>query len=504
MKKRLFLSGLIIAACLQLVALPPKREFRGVWIATINQLDWPSLPGGSANNQKQELIRMLNLLEKMNFNAVFFQVRPAADAFYQSETEPWSFWLSGEQGKAPDAGWDPLAFIISECHKRGMELHAWFNPFRVSQNHSITLSPRNIALREPSWVVDYDNKRFLDPGLPEVRRYLNGVVAEVVTKYDVDAIHMDDYFYPYPSISLPFPDTSSFRQYNRGYDPSRIDDWRRENVDSIIFTLNQTIKKIKPQVKFGISPFGIWRNQDKDPLGSATKAALTNYDHLYADVMKWQKNGWVDYLVPQLYWEFNHPAADFNILAQWWDKQAYGRHIYLGHAAFKTVEAAGTAWNNPNEVPDQVKLARHLKNVSGSAFFRMQHLEMNAGGYADSLLSNYFTTRALLPVMPWLDRKVPNPPSRFKLSKGILKWEFSEKLPASDDTLGYLIYYSNNKKGFNRNNPEYLVAYTTDLSYELTDYPGQEDAPVYLWLTTLDKQHNESRPIGPVKYKTKQ
>jgi uncharacterized lipoprotein YddW (UPF0748 family) len=482
-------------------ALPPKREFRGVWIATVNQLDWPSVPGAPANEQQQELLKMLDKLEQLNFNAVIFQVRPSADAFYRSETEPWSHWLSGEQGKAPDQGWDPLEFIIKECHLRGMELHAWLNPFRVSQSNSMVLSPSNIANRYPEWVIQYDNKKFLDPGIPQVRQYLTSVVSEIVSRYDVDAIHMDDYFYPYPSVNATFPDTASFRQYNRGFSTGKIEDWRRENVDSIIHSLSLTIKKIKPMVKFGISPFGVWRNSDIDPKGSATKAAITNYDHLYADVIKWQKNGWTDYLIPQLYWEFNHPAADFKILSHWWEKHSYNRHIYIGHAAYKALEAAGTAWNNPDELPRQIKESRAQRSVQGSVFFRMQHIERNANGISDSLANNYYRTRALLPNMSWLDRRIPNAPGRLRFVRGAIRWDYSKKIPASDDLLGHLIYYSKNKKSFNRNNPNFLVGFTPGNSCELNQLNLETGETLYLWVVALDKRHNESKPVGPVRIK---
>jgi len=502
MRRTVFLLLLFLFFLYQAKALPPKREFRGVWIATVNQLDWPSVPGAPAKEQQQELLRMLDKLEQLNFNAVIFQVRPSADAFYRSNTEPWSHWLSGEQGKAPDQGWDPLEFIVKECHLRGMELHAWLNPFRISQNHSFTLSPLNIASKNPDWVVQYDNKKFLDPGIPQVRQYLCSVVAEIVSRYDIDAIHMDDYFYPYPSqTKASFPDTVSFRLYNRGVPPERIEDWRRDNVDSIIFTLNQTIKKIKPQVKFGISPFGVWRNHDNDPAGSATKAAITNYDHLFADVIKWQKNKWTDYLLPQLYWEFDHPAASFKTLSQWWEKNANKRHIYIGHAAYKALEATGTAWKNPDELPRQIRESRGHGNIQGSAFFRMQHIELNANGISDSLANNYYKTKALLPTMPWIDRKIPNPPGKLRFVRGTIRWDYNKKVPASDDLLGHLIYYSNDKKSVNRNNPHNLVGFTPTNFCELNQLKLENSETIYLWIVALDKHHNESKPIGPVRIK---
>lgn len=499
MKIRFVILSALLFTMVQVNAVSPKREFRGAWIATINQLDWPSTPGASAISQQGELIKMLDNLERLNFNAVIFQVRPAADAFYHSKTEPWSHWLTGKQGESPESDWDPLSFMVEECHKRGMELHAWFNPFRISQGNAYSLSEKNIAKRHPEWVVEYDHKQFLDPGIPEVSGYLDSVIAEVVTNYDIDAIHLDDYFYPYPSGNTEFPDTASFRQYGSNFDNKG--NWRRSNVDRIVESLGRTIKTVNPKMKFGISPFGVWRNLEQDAQGSKTTAALTNYDNLYADVIKWQENKWIDYLMPQLYWEFGHPAADYATLCKWWAEHAYGRHIYVGLAAFKASEAAGNAWKYPDEIPNQTKMARDMKGINGCAFFRMQHLDANPNGLSDSLATSLFDKKALLPSMPWLDRTPPATPSKVKIKKGKLEWDYSSKQQLKEPNAGFMIYYSTSSKKVNRNNTKYLIGYTPTNSFELYKMPDINEDIVYFWVTAIDKLHNESAAVGGAKFK---
>jgi len=479
----------------------PKREFRGVWIATVNNIDWPSKPGLSAEAMQKELIEILNRLDELHFNAVIFQIRPAGDAFYISATEPWSVWLTGEQGKAPMKNWDPLKFMCDECHKRGMELHAWMNPFRITQNLAVTLSERNVAKRHPDWVLNYGNKLYLDPGIPDVRNYLNNIVGEVVRKYDVDAIHFDDYFYPYPIPKENFPDTMSFRKYGSKYSAEQIADWRRENVDLIIQSLSTTIKKTKPTLKFGISPFGVWRNQSTDPKGSATTGNTTNYDHLYADVLKWQEKGWIDYLIPQIYWEFGHQTADYETLAKWWNEHTNDRHMYIGHALYKAAERSNAAWENENELPNQIELARSLENISGSSFFRERFLDLNPGGFTDKLKTDVYAQKALLPTMPWLDKLQPNPIGNAKIKKDVIELSYSKKQPRSRDQAGLLIYISDSKKSVDIENPENMILFTQRTKLRLSDIKIKNPGRYYLWFTTIDRQHNESEPVGGLKIK---
>ncbi|MBN1925177.1 MAG: family 10 glycosylhydrolase [Prolixibacteraceae bacterium] len=484
---------------------PTKHEFRGIWIATVNNLDWPSSPGISVEQMESEMLNMLDLLEELNFNAVIFQVRPAADAFYHSDTEPWSKWLTGTQGNPLPENWDPLSFIIEECHNRAMELHAWMNPFRVSMDTIMPFSPQNIANRHPDWVLTYGNKRYLDPGLPEVRDYLNNVVKEVVSKYDIDAIHFDDYFYPYPIPGTDFPDTISFQKFRRNYQPEDIKHWRRENVDLIIEMLSNTIKIKKPHVKFGISPFGVWKNYDeKDELGgSVTSAGNTNYDNLYADVLKWQRLGWIDYLIPQLYWEIGHPAVDYITLCNWWNERAFGRHIYVGHALYKLSEGSSTAWKNEQELPEQVLISRKMKKVKGNAFFRMRYLMGNPLEIQQKIRSRLYTHKAMLPAMPWIDIQPPEVPFKvkprgfFKINKLFIKYKY--KINPDKDLLGYMIYYSTSRDLVNTKTNENLIGFSRDQLIDIWKYEFPVKGPIHLWVTAIDKHHNESTPQGGLK-----
>lgn len=490
-------------------AQAPKREFRGIWIATVNNIDWPSKPGLPVQQQKQELIDLLNTLDELNFNAVIFQVRPAGDAFYQSQSEPWSYWLTGEQGKSPEQSWDPLKFIIEECHNRSMELHAWMNPFRLSQNLTTEYSSKSIAKRHPEWVVTYGNKQYLDPGIPDVRKYLLNVVSEIVRKYDVDAIHFDDYFYPYPIAGQAFPDEKTFQMYPWGYNSSQIDQWRRDNVDMIIESLNKTIKSIKPQLKFGISPFGVWKNYDeKDEIkGSVTSAGNTNYENLYADVIKWQQKGWIDYMIPQLYWEIGHPSVDFITLANWWSERSFGRHVYVGHALYKSIEGTTPAWQNEEEIPEQIMITRRMKNMDGSAYFRMKYLQMNPHNFKNRLQNDIYKEKALLPTMEWLDNTPPNTPKKVK-AKGLFKTKelivkFDKKIPESKDQLGFLVYQTKEEKKVDTTNNKQIVGFIRKNEIDIAELNLKLKGKSFLWMTVIDKQHNESKPIGPIKINIK-
>ncbi|MCK4992803.1 MAG: family 10 glycosylhydrolase, partial [Bacteroidales bacterium] len=285
-----------------LSAQSPKREFRGVWVATVANIDWPSEPGLSTYEQQHEILDIVDMHKKNGINAIILQVRPTADALYSSELEPWSGFLTGEQGKAPDPFYDPLEFWIREAHKRGMELHAWFNPYRINVDTADFLSGSHIIHKHPEWLFSYGGRFYFSPANPGVWNFVREVVVDVVRRYDVDAIHFDDYFYPYRIENQEFPDSLDFARYGGKFYPDRLEEWRRHNVDTIIAMLGAAIKEEKPWVKFGISPFGVWRNRSEDERGSETTAGTSNYDGLYADVLLWQQKGWIDYLMPQLYW----------------------------------------------------------------------------------------------------------------------------------------------------------------------------------------------------------
>lgn len=377
----------------QQVTESPKPEMRAVWIATVDNIDWPSQPTLSSAQQKNDFIRLLDMHQRNGINALIVQVRPSSDAFYPSPFEPWSQWLTGKQGQAPVPYYDPLEFMITETHKRGMEFHAWMNPYRAVFNiyHS-SIAPNHITRIHPEWFLTYGDKRYFDPGNKQAQEYVANVVRDVVKRYKVDAIHFDDYFYPYPLPGKVFPDFSSYMKFGNGM--SR-DDWRRSNVDSIILKLHNVIKQENKDCQFGISPFGVWRNADKDPNGSNTKAGPTNYDFLYADILLWLKNSWIDYVAPQIYWEIGHKAADYDVLVDWWSKNTFGKNCYIGLGMYKA--GSNKAWKEKSQLPRQIQKIRNTPNIHGMAFFSSKSLEKNLNGWGDSLRLNYFRLPAPTP-----------------------------------------------------------------------------------------------------------
>lgn len=367
----------------------PEKEFRGAWISTVFNLDWPSKKGLGIEQQKQEYIQMLDGLKSTGINAVIVQVKPAADALYPSKHAPWSEYLTGTQGKSP--GYDPLEFMIEETHKRDMEFHAWFNPFRVttSSNKTDKLAANNPAKLHPEWILEYDNKLFLNPGIPEVRQYVKNTVLEVVKNYDVDAVHFDDYFYPYPGSGKgEIPDQSTYKPYKGAY--PNIEDWRRYNINAFIKDVSISIKNTKEDVKFGISPFGVWRNSSKTPKGSDTSASITSYDSIYADTRYWVHAGWIDYITPQIYWNVGFKPACYEKTLKWWVQELEDKPVdlYVGHA----LQKIGTEgpWANPDEVPNQILMNRKYDTVKGSIHFRAKYLLENHLGFKDRLRDDLY------------------------------------------------------------------------------------------------------------------
>ena len=378
------------------------HEFRAVWIATVDNIDWPSKKGIPVDSQKAEFIRILDLHKSNGMNAVIMQVRPATDAFYPSPYEPWSEWLSGVQGKPPSPYYDPLQFMITETHKRNMEFHAWCNPYRADFSiGKASIAPSHITRLHPQWFLDYGGKKYFDPGNKEAQAFVIEVIRDMTERYDVDAIHFDDYFYPYRIAGKEFPDSVSFQQ-----DGNKLakDDWRRSNVDSVIVGLSRMIKQTKPWVKFGISPFGVWRNSDQDPMGSNTKAGQTNYDDLYADILLWLKKDWIDYVAPQLYWEFGHAAAPYEVLIDWWSKHSYGKHCYIGLGIYRA--GSSDVWKDSTLIPRQIELLRNTPNIQGMIFFSSKTFNKNPNGWNDSLRLHYFKEPALIPEMEWMPKRI--------------------------------------------------------------------------------------------------
>ena len=484
--------------------VPPKRELRGVWIATVENIDWPSARNLSPEQQRREYIKLLDAQQRNGINAVFVQIRPASDAFYQSSLEPWSKWLTGQQGKAPNPAYDPLPFLIEEAHARGMEFHAWFNPYRATMD-TLTrrLAPTHPYRQHPEWFIRFAGKLLYNPGLPEVRQHINRVILDVVRRYDIDGVHFDDYFYPYPEARHTIHDEAAFARFNPNSLP--LPDWRRQNVNLLIRDLHDSIQSTKRWVKFGISPFGVWRNQTTDPNGSATQA-FQGYDGLYADALEWVRQGWVDYLLPQLYWSTNFKVARYPVLVEWWARNANGRHLYIGHGAYRMLEKgrADTTWHNPRELPRQIRLNRTFPaEVGGSVFFSAKSLMSNPLHTTDSLRQNLFRYPALVPTMPWLDAVPPRPAPSLTLTAAlptnVLTWQPAPAASDGDRAAYYVLYRFGEGETPTPNDARRILAVVRPrpgglLAY--TDTTARAGRAYAYYLTSVDRLHNESRPVS--------
>ncbi len=378
MKKFVFLAIIIICVMLSPQVLAASSEMRGVWISSVYNLDFPSEPTVSVSKMMSEIDDIIKECAKMGFNAVFLQVRPSSDALYASDYFPWSSYLTGEQGRAPDNDFDPLEYWVEKCHENSMELHAWINPYRITKNGDAeyaSLSTDNPAVLHPEWIVKYtDGNYYYDPAIPEVRRLVTDGVRELLENYDIDGIHMDDYFYP----GADFDDTARYELYNNG-EFSDISDWRRNNVNILVESLHKTVHSVKSDAVFGISPIGIWDNISTNPLGSNTSGKAA-YSSQFADSVKWVKEGWVDYLAPQIYWEFGNKAADYETLANWWNDifENSRAKLYIGLADYRCTDAAeNSVWYNGAEIERQIKFNTNLKNVCGEIHFRYKMINEN-------------------------------------------------------------------------------------------------------------------------------
>lgn len=468
---------------------PVKREFRGAWIQCVNG----QFLGMSTQKMQQTLLYQLDELKKDGVNAIIFQVRPECDALYQSNIEPWSRFLTGKQGQAPQPYWDPLQWMIEQCHQRGMELHAWINPYRAKTKNTTQLANNHVAIKHPDWVFAYDGLFILNPGIPDNRNYICQVVEDILKRYDVDGLHIDDYFYPYPAAGQNIPDQRQFQQYNNGF--SNINDWRRDNVNLFVKQLGETIRKTKPWVKFGVSPFGIYRNKKSDPhIGSNTNG-LQNYDDLYADVLLWVNNGWIDYCVPQIYWEIGNKAADYQTLITWWNKYAGARPLYIGEDVERTVKHPDP--NNPRSHQLGIKRQLHaqMKNVKGTVLWYAKAVVDNTGNYGTALRNNYWRYPALQPLMPFIDSKAPKKPKRLKpimTEDGmVLFWTAPSGKKWGDQPHQYVVYRFAKGESVNINDPKHIVAVTKQTFFRLPDAGGQRFTYV---VTTLDRMSNESKP----------
>lgn len=469
----------------------PKREFRAAWIQSVNG----QFRGMPTEKLKQNLIGQLNSLQKAGINAIIFQVRPEADALYASRLEPWSRFLTGVQGKAPEPYWDPMQFMIDECHKRGMEFHAWINPYRTKTTLKSELAPNHVCNVHPEWFVTYGDQLYFDPALPESRRHICMVVSDIVSRYDVDAIHMDDYFYPYPIKGKDFPDDASFARFGGGF--SNKGDWRRSNVNVLIKKLHETIREIKPWVKFGVSPFGIYRNESSDPLGSKTKG-LQNYDDLYADVLLWAREGWIDYNIPQIYWHIGHPVADYETLVKWWARNTENRPLFIGQSVMNTVQNADPKNPSINQLPRKMALQRAYQTIGGSCQWPASAVVENAGKYRDALIAEYHKYPALPPVFDFMDNEAPAKVRKMKpvwTEDGyILFWTAPKYKEEMNRAVQYVVYCFNDKEKVNIDDPSHIVAITRDNFYKL---PYEDGKTKYRYVVTaLDRLHNESKSVG--------
>ena len=495
LRKLILLLALFLAtgvgAQIQQQSPYPKREFRGAWIQAVNG----QFRGIPTEKLKQTLIDQLNSLQGAGINAIIFQVRPEADALYASQLEPWSRFLTGVQGQAPSPYWDPMQFMIDECHKRGMEFHAWINPYRVKTSLKSELSANPLYNIHPEWFVTYNNQLFFDPALPESRRHICMVVADIVSRYDVDAIHMDDYFYPYPAKGMDFPDDASFARYGGGF--TNRADWRRSNVNILIQKIHETIRGLKPWVKFGISPFGIYRNEKNDPLGSKTNG-LQNYDDLYADVLLWARNGWVDYNIPQIYWQIGHPAADYETLVKWWAKNTENRPLFIGQSVMNTIQNADPKNPSMNQLPRKMALERAYQTIGGSCQWPASAVVENAGKYRDALVQEYHKYPALVPVFDFMDDKAPGKVRKVKkvwTEDGyMLFWTPPKAKDEMDRAVQYVVYRFGDKEKVNIDDASHIVAVTRNNFYKL---PYKDGKNKYRYVVTaLDRLHNESKSVS--------
>lgn len=488
----ILLTFLLLWPCVTAQNLLPKREFRGAWIQIING----QFEGMSRDQMQANLTHQLNVLQQCGINAIMFQVRGEADAMYPSPYEPWSRFLTGRQGTAPNPYWDPLAWMITECHKRGMELHAWINPFRAKTKGTKELALNHPYVKHPERFFEYDGLYLFDPGLNENRRYICQIAADIVRRYDVDGIHMDDYFYPYPVAGMTIPDQATYITHKNGID--NVDDWRRYNVNLFMEMMHDSIRAVKPWVKFGVSPFGIYHNvQPGSNIPGSNTRGLQNYDNLYADVLYWINKGWVDYNIPQIYWEIGHKAADYEELIKWWSRFAGGRPLFIGQDVERTVRAADLKNPQRNQMSAKFGLQRSLRGIQGSCLWYSAAVVRNEGNYATALQKNYHRTPALQPLFPFIDDEAPGKPRKLKtmwMPNGYyLFWTAPKGTQEMDVARNYVVYRFEQGERIDLFNPEHIVAITPQTFYRFPYENGRKKA-VYV-VTALDRLQNESKAV---------
>ena len=484
-------SILVMAALLlSISAQGQKREFRGAWIQCVNG----QFQGMGTEKMQQTLTYQLNELQKDGVNVIIFQVRPECDALYESKIEPWSRFLTGKQGQAPRPYWDPLQWMITECHKRGMELHAWINPYRAKTKTTKELASNHIAVRKPLNCFSYDDLFILNPGIAENRDYICEVAKDIVSRYDIDGIHMDDYFYPYPVKGESIPDAEQFRQFNNGI--RDIEDWRRYNVNLFIEQFYKMVHDTKPWVKVGISPFGIYRNKKSSDIGSNTNGTQ-NYDDLYADILLWINNGWLDYNVPQIYWEIGNKYADYDTLIRWWSQYASKRPLIIGEDVERTVKHRDPRDLNSHQLPAKMRLHRQLPAVKGSVLWYAKAVVDNVGNYGTALRNNYWRYPALQPAMPFISDKSPKKVRKVKpiwTADGyVLFWTAPKGKDWRDEAAKYVVYRFAKNEKINIDDHTKIVAITQQPFYKLPYQDGKERFTYVI--TALNRLQNESKIV---------
>ena len=486
MRRIITISLLLVAL---VVSAQQKREFRGAWIQCVNG----QFMGMSTETMQRTLTYQLNELQKNGCNAIIFQVRPECDALYESQLEPWSYYLTGEQGDKPYPYWDPLQWMINECHKRGMELHAWINPYRAKTKTAHGNARNHVVVQHPEWTFQYDGLTLLNPALQECRDYICQVARDIVTRYDVDGFHIDDYFYPYPVAGVPIPDDVQYRANSNGI--SNRGDWRRYNVNLFIEQLYKTVHEAKPWVKVGVSPFGIYRNQKNDPNGSRTNG-LQNYDDLYADVLLWDANGWMDYCVPQIYWEIGNRAADYDELIHWWNKHLTRTALYIGEDVERTVKYPDLKDKNRHQLAAKMSLHQQLPHVKGTVLWYAKAVVDNIGNYGTSLRNIYWRIPAMQPVMEQIDKKAPKKVRKLKAlnfdGQRVLFWTQPRGEGWQDEATCYAVYRFDKNESVNLRDCSHLKAIVSDTFYEL---PANEQTPCVYVVTALDRMQNESKEV---------
>ncbi len=478
---------------------PPKREFRAAWVATVSNIDWPSSKSLTTSAQRSEAIAILDKHKQSNINAILFQIRPSCDAFYLNGKEPLSEWLVGSQGGSFNGtAYDPLQFWIDEAHKRGIELHCWFNPYRSVVSSGSTVTNSHISVTQPSWNISYGGSpwKLLNPGIPAVQNYVVGVIMDVVRRYNIDGVHFDDYFYPYGGMTNQ--DTATYSAYKGSF--NNIGDWRRNNVNKFIAMVHDSIKSVKPWVKFGVSPFGIWKSGTPSGI-----SGLSAYSAIYCDAVNWLQNQKVDYVTPQMYWKIGGPQ-DYSVLMPWWNGQLNGRHLYSGNAVYRLTDTVFTKANNASEIQNQIELNRIQGRALGFVAFSSKSVTNNLKGVQDSLRANQFRYPALHPQMSWLDNLAPLAPTNLTASYnagGItLQWQKPGTAPDNDTAKYFVIYRALFPDSINMNNPKYIRAITVNDTQRFVDanvITGQKYSYI---VSTFDKLNNESQTFASISLTT--